>query len=80
MNTLTTVEEGARILGVSRLRLYQMIREQIVPRGVYVRFGTRQLRINLEQLHAWIDQGGTLSNFNDEEWNTFNGGRLGPLF
>jgi excisionase family DNA binding protein len=56
-NTLTkllSVEEVAPILGISVARAYELCRTNIVP---HIRLG-RQIRINPDQLNAFIDRGG----------------------
>lgn len=54
---LTTVVEGAEILGTTVQRAYELVRLQILPPGVVVRLG-RQVRINKEALEDWIREGG----------------------
>lgn len=51
---LLTVTQAARTLGVSRARLYELIRQKIVPS---VALG-RQRRVSPASLQAFIDNGG----------------------
>lgn len=51
---LLTVPQAARTLGVSRARLYELIRQRIIPS---VALG-RQRRISPVSLQAFIDNGG----------------------
>lgn len=55
---LLTAKETAPILGVTLARLYEMVRDRIVPPGPVVRFG-RQIRFNPEALEEWLKSGGT---------------------
>lgn len=59
---LKTVEEiSEQILGIKPVRTYALIREGIIPQGVVVKFGKRQIRINEQKLIEWIEKGGTIS-------------------
>jgi putative molybdopterin biosynthesis protein len=51
---LLSVEEVAPILGVSVARAYELCRTELLP---HVRLG-RQVRINPDQLNAFIESGG----------------------
>ena len=51
---LLTVDETARVLRVSRQRVYELARSRLLPA---VRIG-RQLRFELAKLHQWIEKGG----------------------
>jgi excisionase family DNA binding protein len=62
---LIKANEAARILAVKTPRLYQLVRENVVP---YVRLGERQIRFNEDALKDWINRGGlTQSNGNGAE-------------
>lgn len=54
MQALLTVDEVARMLGVTRARCYQLVRENLLP---CVRLG-RQVRIAPEALEEWRKTGG----------------------
>ena len=54
---LMTAEEVAGVLGVSRQRVYALIREGVIPSGVSVQLG-RQVRVNPDALEEWIRAGG----------------------
>ncbi len=56
---IRTVEEVSEpILGIKPIRTYELIRKGIIPPGVVVRFGKRQIRINEQKLLEWIEKGG----------------------
>jgi len=55
MAKLCTVERGAEFLGVSKQRMYELVRRNMIP-GV-VKIG-RQVRIDLEELEVWAKNGG----------------------
>ena len=52
---LLTVAEGARVLGVARSRMYELLRLNLVPGKVQL---GRQIRINPEVLRIFLDRGG----------------------
>ena len=54
---LISVLKGAKLLGVSTQRAYELIRLEIIPAGVAVKLG-RQIRIDEEGLANWIRAGG----------------------
>ena len=57
---LKTVDEVATpILGITRNRMYELIRKGYLPACLIVRLG-RQIRINEVKLMEWIDGGGEL--------------------
>ena len=51
---LLSVEQVAKILGTSKARIYELIRDDLLPA---VRLG-RQVRVADEFLEEWIAQGG----------------------
>lgn len=55
MIQLIDAEPATEILGISKARLYQLCRMNIIP---HVRIG-RQIRFNVEHLENWINSGGT---------------------
>lgn len=54
---LLRIPEAARVLGLSEHRVYELVRQGILPLGVVVKLG-RQIRINSERLREWIAGGG----------------------
>jgi hypothetical protein len=58
MVQLQTAGFGAARLGVTLPRFYQLIREKVVPPGVAVRTGRRQLRVDSIRLEQFIREGG----------------------
>ncbi len=54
---LITAKSTAEILGVSEGRVYEMVRTNLLPRGVVVHLG-RQIRIDRDALEEWIRAGG----------------------
>jgi excisionase family DNA binding protein len=54
---LLTIRQAARLMGVSRLRGYALVRDKILPPGVYVRLG-RQVRIDRVALEQFLAKGG----------------------
>ena len=54
MPEIVTADQLAPILGVSKARLYQLARDQIVPD---VRMG-RMVKFDLAQIRGWIESGG----------------------
>lgn len=54
---LTTVKVAAEFLHVTEARVYELIRQGIIPPGVAVRLG-RQVRLDAEALAEWIQHGG----------------------
>lgn len=54
MKKLMTISEGAEVLNVPVERAYSMAREGLIP---VVRLG-RQVRLDPDQLEAWINEGG----------------------
>ena len=59
---LINATEAAKTLGIKPPRLYQLVRENVVP---YVRLGERQLRFNADALKAFIDRGGLAAQSNE---------------
>jgi len=57
---LVKAHEAALFLRISDQRLYELCRRNILPPGVVVRFGTRQLRFNLPKLREFVENGGAL--------------------
>lgn len=57
MVKLLSVEDVARICGISRTRVYNLVRDGVIPNGVVVHLG-RQIRFHAENLNAWIERGG----------------------
>ena len=55
MGKFLRVEDVAEMLGVSQGRCYELIRKGLLPA---VRLG-RQLRVDPEQLDAWVRHGGS---------------------
>lgn len=53
-----SVEEGAAIVGKSRLAMYRAIRLGHIPLGIYWRIG-RDIYVSRARLIAWRDAGGT---------------------
>lgn len=56
---LITATEAAKLLAVKPPRLYQLVRENVVP---YVRLGERQIRFNEDALKEWIKHGGIVQS------------------
>jgi excisionase family DNA binding protein len=56
-NQLQTIQPAAKRIGVSKLRLYELVRSGVLPPGVVVRLG-RHIRINPERLEEFIASGG----------------------
>ena len=52
-----TIAQTAAILQMTKPRVYEMVRQGILPPGVVVHFG-RQVRINEQRFRAWLDDGG----------------------
>jgi excisionase family DNA binding protein len=63
MNRLLTAREVAAILNISRARLYSLVRREVLPHGVVIKLGERQLRFNEAALRQWIAAGGVLPMF-----------------
>jgi excisionase family DNA binding protein len=57
VSSLLRIRDAAKILDVSSARLYALIGQGVVPRGVAVRIG-RQLRVDPDALQLWIKDGG----------------------
>jgi hypothetical protein len=55
---LVKAHEAALFLRISKQRLYELCRRNILPPGVVVRFGPRQLRFNLQKLREFVENGG----------------------
>jgi excisionase family DNA binding protein len=54
---LLDARAAARLLAVNRQRLYALVRNKILPPGVYVRLGA-QIRFDRAALRAWLHSGG----------------------
>lgn len=54
MRRLLTAAEAAEILAVTPARVYELVRQDVLP---HVRLG-RQVRIDPDRLEAWIAAGG----------------------
>jgi excisionase family DNA binding protein len=54
---LVTADKVAKVLRVSRQRVYELVRKGYFPRGVVVLLGERQIRFDEEALRAWIRGG-----------------------
>lgn len=54
---LVTVEEASARLGISRERLYALIRHRVLPPGTSVHLG-RTVRLSREALDRFIESGG----------------------
>lgn len=54
---LITADKVAKVLRVSRQRVYELVRKGFFPRGVVVPLGERQIRFDEEALRAWIRRG-----------------------
>lgn len=54
---LKSVRYAAQRLNISEQRVYQLVREGVLPDGVVVRLG-RQVRIDPDQLEDFIRKGG----------------------
>jgi predicted DNA-binding transcriptional regulator AlpA len=63
---LICATEAAEVLGIRLQRFYEMVRREMFPTGVIVRFGERQLKVNHAKLVQWIDAGGSTSSEKDE--------------
>ncbi len=59
MQSLIDAKEAAKKLNVKTTRVYELVREEKIPRGVVVKLGERQLRFNPSALDAWLEGGGT---------------------
>ena len=55
--TLATVHEVSSESGIPPVRLYDLIRQGIIPAGVAVRLG-RQVRVNVERWREFVEAGG----------------------
>jgi excisionase family DNA binding protein len=55
MPEFVTADQLAPTLGVSKARLYQLVRDQIVP-AVHV---GRSIKFDLPQIREWIEGGGS---------------------
>jgi excisionase family DNA binding protein len=64
MNRLLVAREAWTILNISRSRFYDLVRRGVLPPGVVIKLGERQLRFNEEALRQWIANGGLLANTN----------------
>ena len=56
MLKLITAADASEILNIRIHRLYELARQRSIP---YVKLGSRQLRFDVEELTAWIKQGGS---------------------
>ncbi len=54
---LITAKAAAEMLNVKPQRLYQLVREDLIP---HIKIGVRQLRFDPEDLKAWAKNGGTI--------------------
>ncbi len=52
---LITAIDASELLNIRVQRLYELVRQRAIP---YVKFGSRQLRFDLEELTAWVKRGG----------------------
>ena len=52
---LMTAQETAKLLGVSKHRIYQMAKKGLIP---YCRLG-RQVKFDRKQIEEWLAKGGT---------------------
>lgn len=55
--SLWNVKKTASYLGLSEWRVYDLVRQGILPAGVVVRLG-RTIKINPEKLEKWVESGG----------------------
>lgn len=55
---LTNADDVAEQLQVSRQRVYELVRLGLIPLGVAVWTGPRQLRFDQDALREWIAKGG----------------------
>lgn len=53
---LLTVKETAQVLRVKPPRVYELIRQRLLPA---VKVGHRQIRVAEESLQTWVSQGGS---------------------
>lgn len=49
-------DEVAELLGVTRMRVYELVRQKLIP---YFRVGVRQIRFQEEAVIEWRDKGGS---------------------
>jgi excisionase family DNA binding protein len=64
---LTTADDVAEQLQVSRQRVYELVRLERIPLGVAVWIGERQLRFDQDALREWIAKGGFAKGAQVEE-------------
>ena len=55
--TLVTVHELSSESGIPPVRLYDLMRQGIIPAGVVVRLG-RQVRVNVQKWREFVEAGG----------------------
>ena len=56
--SLRTVEFVSELLNVPKARVYELVRQNILP---VVRIGARQIRFDEETLNNWIKSGGAIN-------------------
>lgn len=61
--TLRTAEFVSALLDVPKARVYELVRQNLLPA---VRLGARQIRFDEEILKNWIRDGGNLHSNNQE--------------
>ena len=54
---LAGVQEIATEYGLAAWQIYHKIRQQIIPKGVYMRFGSRRVLIHRERWDEWLASG-----------------------
>lgn len=59
---LRKVDFAAKELNVSEQRVYELVRQGYIPRGVVIPLGKRQIRFNEEAFRDWIAHGGDITS------------------
>jgi len=54
---LASVQEIADEYGLAAWAIYHKIRQQIIPKGVYMRFGPKRVLIHRERWDEWLAAG-----------------------
>ena len=56
---LITGQEAAEMLSIGLQRLYELVRQGVIP---HVKIGSRQLRFDSNELQAWAKNGGAVAD------------------
>ena len=61
---ILVAEEVAEMLRVDKQRVYQMVREKSIP---FILLGQRQYRFSKQAIDAWLENGGTQKEGEQDE-------------